>query len=155
MSEAIESGPGWQMDRTTLRPRITDAVAFRADRAQDPFCEVLLALWGGDPQTAETLLAEQSVSFRTRALGADALRDQGRLEEAIAAYRELQASSPAGAQSLLAYHLGVALMEAKRWDEAMRELSQALALRQSGGSSAETLDSTRHALTVAKSRSGR
>ncbi|GAA1388961.1 tetratricopeptide repeat protein [Luteococcus peritonei] len=154
MSEQIEQGPGWQMDRTTLRPTITDAEAFRADRQADPYTEVLVALWGGDPTGAEQLLADQPDAFRTRALRADALRDQGRHDEAIAAYRELQASSPAGAQSLLAYHLGIALFDAGRPAEAVHELSQALMLRQSGGSSPATVASTRHALAVATSRTG-
>ena len=155
MSEQIEQGPGWQMDRSTLRPTITDADAFRTDRQADPYVDVLLALWGGAPERAAELLDAQPDAFRTRALRADALRDQGRSDEAIALYQQLQASSPAGAQSLIAYHLGIALLDAGRPAEAVRQLSQALALRSAGGSSQATLDSTRHAVAVATARAGR
>ena len=47
------------------------------------------------------------------------------------------------------------LLDAGRPVEAVRQLSQALALRSAGGSSQATLDSTRHAVAVATARAGR
>ncbi|MFZ2260827.1 MAG: hypothetical protein WAV52_08840, partial [Luteococcus japonicus] len=72
MSDELEGGPGWQVDRATLRPRITDLEVFRADRTDDPYGAELERLWGEDPAGAEQMLRQCPQDFRTRALLADA-----------------------------------------------------------------------------------
>jgi hypothetical protein len=83
------------MDAETLRPVITDELLFRTRHADDPAVEILVALRTGDPNRAlgllDELLAATPDSWRWRALRADAVRDLGDHDGAIAEYRSLVA----------------------------------------------------------------
>ncbi len=153
MSDELEGGPGWQVDRATLRPRITDLEVFRADRTDDPYGAELERLWGEDPAGAEQMLRQCPQDFRTRALLADALSAQGRHDEGVAAWRELfdENRTPARA-TYLQHHLGCALLAAGRTGEAVDMLRLALLGRAVG--SPRALATTQHALRVAQSRRG-
>src|SRR5690625_516635 len=85
----IDGGPGWIIDGKTLLPRIVDPEEFRRSLADDPLREGIEALWSGRPDEAAELIEAHEPTFRTRALRADCLRDQGELDLAIAEYREL------------------------------------------------------------------
>lgn len=153
MSDDLDHGPGWQIDRTTLRPRISDLEAFRADRVDDEYATELELLWGDDPAGAERLLRERTPDFRTDALLADALSAQGRHDEAVAAWQALleRNTTPARA-AWLQHHLGCALLRAGRYREAAGALQMALVGRATG--SPRALAITQHALRVAQSRRG-
>jgi tetratricopeptide (TPR) repeat protein len=146
----IPGGPGWHIDRDTLLPAIHDLDAFRAAHREDPAHEALVALWTGDPAAAEAKLLgllEGHDSPRLRGLLADAWRDQGRTEAAVAAYESLVAQSAGTArEAVMCQHLGKALFAAGRHPEALAALQRALRLREEAGADESLVESSRAAV---------
>lgn len=158
-SPSVEGGPGWHIDADTLLPVIEDVELFRAALEDDPAVDVLVALWSGDPVQAEAeirrLLAEGETP-RLRALLADSWRDQGRKDEAVAAYEEL-VSQAAGTphEAVMQQHLGKALFVAGRFDEAADAFENALRLREAAGVDERLINSSKAALERARAGRGR
>ncbi|MCO1338775.1 hypothetical protein BJH93_07720 [Kocuria polaris] len=121
------------MDEKSLLPVIDDLGAFRREFRNDPVVDVLIYLWSGRPQLAEDLLnamAPPASSFRLRALLADTWRDQGRYDEAIAAYRELVAAAAGTArEAVMRQHLGKAHFARGEYSRALECFEDALELR--------------------------
>ena len=147
----IEGGPGWHIDSDTLRPVITDEAAFRSEYSHDPASEVLIALWSGDPDRAlvmlEPLLGASPEYWRWRALRADARRDRGDHDEAIADYRRL-VDEHAGTsnEAVLVQHLGKAHFAAGEFESALTCFQRALDLRLAAGADRSLVESSRAAL---------
>jgi hypothetical protein len=127
----LEGGPGWFIDRGSLLPKIADEDLFRAAHAEDPAVDILVTLWTGRPELAEVELRRrlgESESPRLRALLADAARDQGRTDEAIATYESLIAEvAGTSSEAVMHQHLGKAFFVARRYREAaaVRERTRA------------------------------
>jgi tetratricopeptide (TPR) repeat protein len=151
----IEGGPGWHMDARSLLPTITDEALFRTTYADDPAVEVLVALWSGDPDSAlarlEPLLRESPDHWRWRALRADAGRDLGDHERAVAEYRRLVAEHAGTArEAVLVQHLGKAQFAAGEYASAVDCFERALALRLAAGAERPLVESSRAALARAR-----
>ena len=147
----IEGGPGWHIDPGTLRAVITDEAAFRARYSNDPAVDVLSALWSGDPDRAlvmlEPLLGASPAHWRWRALRADAWRDRGDHDDAIAEYRRLvdeHAGTPN--EAVLVQHLGKAHFAAGELGSALTCFQRALDLRLAAGADRSLVESSRAAL---------
>jgi len=150
----LAGGPGWYLDRATLLPAIEDEELFRAAHAADPAVDILIALWTGRPEAAEQLIQAQpdaSDSARLRALLADAWRDQGRIEDAVAAYEAL-IGEVVGTESeaVMQQHLGKTLFVAGRFSEAAQAFEKALALRIGSGVEKSLIASSRVAAERAR-----
>ncbi len=147
----IDGGPGWIIDGKTLLPRIVDPEEFRRSLADDPLREGIEALWSGRPDEAAELIEGHEPTFRTRALKADCLRDQGELDLAIAEYRELIDECAGTAwEAVMRQHLGKALFSASRFTEAGEQFAEALRLREDTGADQDLLTSSHYALRVAE-----
>ncbi|CAM4176166.1 tetratricopeptide repeat protein [Helcobacillus massiliensis] len=146
---------GWYIDVRTLLPVINDLAAFRAHYAADPARDAVEALWTGHPDRAEQLLMELSAenpsNLRYRALLADAHRDQGDTDWAVAAYHQLVDATRGGAlEAVMWQHLGKALFVAGSFTEAENAFSRALDLRIAGGADDDLIESSMLALDRAK-----
>jgi tetratricopeptide (TPR) repeat protein len=156
----LEGGPGWMVDPVTLRPVIIDELAFRSGLANDPGLEVLVALWTGEPDKAlealEPLLDAAPDHWRWRALCADARRDLGDHQAAIADYRRL-VNEHAGTsrEAVLVQHLGKAHFAAGDYASATTWFERALALRTAAGADRALIESSRTALQRARQLSPR
>ncbi|MBO1766448.1 hypothetical protein [Allobranchiibius sp. GilTou38] len=149
MAEDLTGGPGWIISGHTLRPVITDFVAFRESRLQDPLAAVIEQLWSGQPHQALDLLSAQDPSPRVRALRGDCLRDLARHTEAINVYQQLVQESVDGpAEAVMRQHYGKALLAAGHVHAAKHEFARALELR-IRGSNEDLIASSRQALQVA------
>lgn len=129
----MSGATSWHIDEKSLLPVIDDLKAFRREFKDDPVVDVLIHLWSGRPQYAEDLLnamAPPAPSLRLRALLADAWRDQGRYDEAIAAYRDLVAAA-AGTprEAVMRQHLGKAYFVRGEYSRALKCFEEALDLR--------------------------
>jgi Flp pilus assembly protein TadD len=150
----LEGGPGWYVDRETLLPKIENERLFRAAHEGDPAVDILVALWTGHPEAAEAqigLRLGQPDSLRWRALLADAWRDQGRTDEAIATYESLireVAGTPH--EAVMHQHLGKALFISGRHREAGRAFRRALELRVQAGAETSLIESSRMAVERAR-----
>jgi Flp pilus assembly protein TadD len=151
----VDDGSGWVIDPATLRPVITDERVLRSRYADDPALEVLVALWGGDPEGAlarlQPLLDSAPTNWRWRALGADARRDLGDHVNAIADYRQL-ISEHAGTtrEAVLVQHLGKAHFAAEDYRSAVACFERALTLRHAAGADGSLVESSRVALERAR-----
>jgi tetratricopeptide (TPR) repeat protein len=150
----IEGGPGWYIDEETLLPTIEDEALFRAAHAHDPALEIVIAIWTGRPKAAELLLdllREEAATPRLRALRADAWRDQGRTDEAVAAYESLIAElTGTASEAVMQQHLGKALFVAGRYREAASAFEKALALRLRSRAEESLIASSRAAVERAR-----
>ncbi|GHF18303.1 tetratricopeptide repeat protein [Pseudolysinimonas yzui] len=150
----LEGGPGWYIDRESLLPVIEDESVFRAAHAEDPAIEVLVALWSGRPTDAEVQIRtwlDHADSPRLRALLADAWRDQGRTDEAIAAYESLIGEvSDMKSEAVMQQHLGKALFVAGRHEEAAQAFEKALGMRLRFGAEDSLVESSRAAAVRAR-----
>lgn len=150
----LQGGPGWYIDRETLLPGIEDEDLFRAAHANDPAVEILVALWTGNPEQAEAEIRRRFAEAETprlRALLADAWRDQGRTDDAIAAYEELVCEvAGTGHEAVMQQHLGKALFVAGRYDEAARVFEQAYELRTAAGAEPALVNSAKTAAERAR-----
>lgn len=150
----LDGGPGWYIDRETLLPVIEDVELFRTAHADDPAVEVLVALWTGRPEDAEKQLRlklRESDAPRWRALLADALRDQGRTDEAIATYEALVAEVAGTAhEAVMRQHLGKSLFVAGYHAAAARAFERALSLRLEAGADEALVESSRVAVARAR-----
>jgi tetratricopeptide (TPR) repeat protein len=138
-----------------LRPVITDERAFRSHHADDPALEALVALWAGAPDDAlealRSLLDADPRHWRWRALRADATRDLGEHESAIAELREL-VSEHAGTEreAVLVQHLGKAHLAAGEYTPATTCFERALSLRTAARADSSLIASSRAALARAR-----
>ena len=151
----FEGGPGWHMDPVTLRPVITDEPLFRTQYADDPALEVLVALWTGEPDKAlaglEPLVGVAPENWRWRALRADAWRDLGDHQHAVAEYRRLvgeHVGTPH--EAVLVQHLGKAHFAAGQYASAVTCFQRALNLRAAAGAERSFVESSRAALRRAR-----
>ncbi|WP_102157416.1 tetratricopeptide repeat protein [Zhihengliuella halotolerans] len=129
----MSSATSWHIDENSLLPVIDDLEAFRREFKDDPVADVLIHLWSGRPRQAEDLLgamAPPASSFRLRALLADAWRDQGHYDDAIAAYRDLVAAT-AGTprEAVMRQHLGKVYFVCGEYSRALECFEEALELR--------------------------
>lgn len=154
-----EGGPGWHIDRQSLLPKITDVDVFRAAHADDDAIDILVALWTGQPRAAEVELRRriaQSDSPRLRALLADAERDQGRTDEAIAAYQSLvRQSVGTSSEAVMNQHLGKAYFVARRYRQAASAFERALELRMQQRAADDLITSSRVAADRAREEASR
>ncbi|RZU60955.1 tetratricopeptide repeat protein [Zhihengliuella halotolerans] len=129
----MSGATSWHIDEKTLLPVIDDLEAFRREFKDDPVLDVLIQLWSGRPRQAEDLLGAMEApapSLRLRALLADAWRDQGRYDEAIAAYRDLVAAT-AGTprEAVMRQHLGKVHFVCGEYGRALECFEETLELR--------------------------
>jgi tetratricopeptide (TPR) repeat protein len=151
----IEGGPGWHIDGETLRPVITDESVFRTEHANDPAIEALVALWTDEPERAlamlDQLLAVEPANWRLRALRADAMRDVGNHQDAIADYHRLVCEhTGTSTEAVLVQHLGKAYFAAREYESAVTCFERALDLRLAAGADRRLVESSRAALQRAR-----
>lgn len=156
----VDGGPGWQLDPVTLRPVITDEPVFRSNNADDPALESLVALWTGHPAKAldalGPLLDAAPEDWRWRALRADARRDLGDHQTAIADYRQLVSEhAGTGHEAVLMQHLGKAYFAAEEYASAVNCFERALSLRTAAGADPSLVESSRSALERARALASR
>ncbi|MDR6691259.1 tetratricopeptide (TPR) repeat protein [Microbacterium sp. 1154] len=149
MTDEVVGGPGWVIG-ADLRPRITDAEAFRAGMSDDPLVEVVAALWSGEPLRVLELLGAATTP-RMRALRADARAALGDTTTARAEYDALvEESLGTGREAVMRQHRGKVLLAAGEIEAAIADFSRALDLRRDGD--AALLASSEQALRVARRR---
>ena len=147
--DEVDGGPGWVIG-ADLRPRITDAEAFRTGMSDDPLVEVIAALWGGQPRHALDLLGIPSTP-RTRALRADALTALGEMEAARAEYDALVKQALGTArEAVMRQHRGKVLLAAGDTEAAIADFSRALDLRKDADPMLRA--SSEQALRIARQR---
>lgn len=155
----LEGGPGWFIDRESLLPKIADVNIFRTAHAEDPAVDILVDLWTGQPELAEVELRRrlgESESPRLRALLADAARDQGRTDEAIATYESLiKEVAGTSSEAVMHQHLGKAFFVARRYREAVSAFEKALELREGSGAPDALVTSSRVAAQRARDEAAR
>jgi tetratricopeptide (TPR) repeat protein len=147
----VEGGPGWHLDPVTLRPVITDESVFRSHHADDPALDALVALWNGAPDEAlealRSLLDTDPRHWRWRALRADARRDLGKHDAAIADLHELVGEhAGTGREAVLLQHLGKAYLAAGEYASATTCFERALSLRTAARADSSLIASSRAAL---------
>jgi tetratricopeptide (TPR) repeat protein len=134
---------------------ISDQAAFRFHHADDPALEALVALWTGHPERAlaalQPLLDADPGNWRWRALRADARRDLGEHDAAIADYRQLVGEhAGTGHEAVLLQHLGKAYLAAEEYASAVTCFARALNLRTAAHADSALVDSSRAALERAR-----
>lgn len=151
MAEDVEAGPGWIIDGTDLRPRITDVQLFRTGVADDPLAQVLELLWSGRAAQALELLQGLDPSIRVRALTADCLRELGRGRRALEIYDALVAETGGTAYAAaMRQHRGKVHLELGDVLAARADFQHSVRLRRGGDPA--LLASARQALEVAGER---
>lgn len=146
--QPIEGGPGWHIDPVSLRPVLDDVEQYRRHHVDDPYLDAVVLLWQGDVAAADAWLARaDGPARRRRALRADAWRDMGRVDEAVAAYEALAEEARGRPdEAAMVQHLGKALLAADRITAAEEAFGRALALRRAAGADPALIESSRAAL---------
>ncbi|MCM3503388.1 hypothetical protein M3667_16065 [Microbacterium sp. P26] len=130
-ADEVEGGPGWVIG-ADLRPRITDAEAFRRGMTGDPLADVVEALWSGDPGRALRLLGPMT-TLRARALRADCRSALGEIAAARAEYDELvRETEGTSREAVMRQHRGKVLLAAGETEAAIDDFARALDLRRDG-----------------------
>jgi len=151
MPAPIPGGPGWQMNGDTLRAEVTDLSMFLAAHADDPFLDVVVALFQSEPGAAraalDPILTKAPADIRLLALEADVWRDEGRFDEASDRYRRLiWGTSRPSLLATLTQHLGKVHFAARQFGDAAECFERAIALRVDNGASVDLVESSRRAL---------
>ncbi len=150
-ADEITGGPGWVIG-ADLRPRITDAAAFRRGLRADPLVDVVEALWSGDPERALRML-EPATTPRRRALRADCRCALGDIAIARDDYDALvREAEDTALEAVMRQHRGKVLMAAGEIEAAMDDFARALDLRRESESAPDLVASSAHALRIAKRR---
>lgn len=150
-ADEIPGGPGWVIG-ADLRPRITDAAAFRYGLRADPLVDVVEALWSGDAERALRML-EPVTTARRRALRADCLCALGDIAAARDEYDDLVREAEGTAhEAVMRQHRGKVSMAAGEIGDAIDDFARALELRREGDSASDLVASSAHALRIARRR---
>ena len=148
-AEEVAGGPGWVIG-ADLRPRITDAEAFRRGMSGDPLSDVVEALWTGDPERALRLLGAAATP-RSRALRADCLSAMGDVATARIEYdRLVREAEGAPREAVMRQHRGKVLLAAGEIEAAIDDFARALDLRRADDPALRA--SSEQALRVARQR---
>lgn len=147
--DEVVGGPGWVIG-ADLRPRITDAEAFRHGMSGDPLADVVEALWSGDPERALRMLGPLT-TLRARALRADCHSALGESSAASKEYDELvRETEGTSREAVMRQHRGKVLLAAGETTSAIDDFARALELRRDGDPALRA--SSEQALRVAQLR---
>lgn len=144
-------GNGWHVDPLSFQPVITNETGFRQDYAGDPARDAVQALWSGEAKKALDLISElltaEGCSLRYRALEADALRDLGEFEKAIAKYQKILERARGGSlEAEYWMRLGVVYFKGTFFAEAQNAFAKAYEKRVLEGAGIEEIETAMRCL---------